>query len=101
MTNNNIAQTWKELQYKDKAAYILAFTAFILGWVITIAGFCVPPLGIVHETVLWILGQALLFSGSVIGIAQYYSAQLKAFKDNIGNTIEQHIKLHEDQKLEQ
>lgn len=97
---NNIAQTWKELPYKDKAAYCLAFSAFCLGWALTIAGFLVPPIGVVHETVLWILGQALLFSGSVIGIAQYYSAELKAFKKNIGNVIEEHIRQHDEQKLE-
>lgn len=100
---NNLTKTihYKDLSYKDKAAYALAIAAFTVGWAITVAGFIVPPLGQIHSTVLWVLGQSLLFSGSVIGIAQYYSAQLRDFKHNIGETIEQHIRRHEDQRLEE
>lgn len=101
MTINQTINKYKDLSFKDKAAYALAIAAFTVGWAITVAGFIVPPLGQIHSTVLWVLGQSLLFSGSVIGIAQYYSAQLRDFKHNIGDTIEQHIRSYEEQRLEQ
>lgn len=101
MTINQTINKYKDLSFKDKAAYALAIAAFTVGWAITVAGFIVPPLGQIHSTVLWVLGQSLLFSGSVIGIAQYYSAQLRDFKHNIGETIEQHIRSYEEQRLEQ
>ena len=101
MTINQTINKYKDLSFKDKAAYALAIAAFTLGWAITIAGFIVPPLGQIDSTVLWVLGQSLLFSGSVIGISQYYSAQLRDFKGNISNVIEEHIRRHEDQRLEQ
>ena len=101
MTINQTINKYKDLSFKDKAAYALAIAAFTVGSAITVAGFIVPPLGQIHSTVLWVLGQSLLFSGSVIGIAQYYSAQLRDFKHNIGETIEQHIRSYEEQRLEQ
>lgn len=101
MTINQTINKYKDLSFKDKAAYALAIAAFTVGWAITIAGFIVPPLGEINSTVLWVLGQSLLFSGSVIGIAQYYSAQLRDFKGNINRTIEEHIRRYDDQRLEQ
>lgn len=50
---------------------------------ITTAGFIVPPLGVVHDSVLWVLGQVLIYSGSISGIAIYSRHKL--------NEIEKHI----------
>ena len=55
----------------------------VFGVIITTAGFIVPPLGQVHDSVLWILGQALIYSGSIWGIALYSKHKL--------NEIEKHI----------
>lgn len=84
---DNLKNKWESLSYKDKLSYSLAIAAFTLGWMITIIGFFVSPVGEIHSTVLWVLGQSLLFTGSIIGIAQYYSTQLNEFKSNIINTI--------------
>lgn len=84
---DNLKNKWESLSYKDKLSYSLAIAAFALGWIITIIGFFVSPVGEIHSTVLWVLGQSLLFTGSIIGIAQYYSAQLNDFKSNIINSI--------------
>ena len=71
MTINQTINKYKDLSFKDKAAYALAIAAFTVGWIITIAGFIVPPLGQIHSTVLWV------------------------------ETIEQHIRRYEDQRLEE
>ena len=84
---DNLKNKWDSLSYKDKLSYSLAIAAFSLGWMITIIGFFVSPVGVIHSTVLWVLGQSLLFTGSIIGIAQYYSTQLNDFKSNIISTI--------------
>lgn len=84
---DNLKNKWESLSYKDKLSYSLAIAAFALGWIITIIGFFVSPVGEIHSTVLWVLGQSLLFTGSIIGIAQYYSTQLNEFKSNIINSI--------------
>ena len=78
---------WKELSFKDKLSYILCIFSFIIGVILTIAGFIVKPLGEVDASVLTSLGLFLSFSGSIIGITQHYSMELDKFKSNIINTI--------------
>lgn len=41
------------------------------GMIFTGIGFFVQPLGEVSDSVLWILGQALIYAGSIFGIATY------------------------------
>ena len=78
---------WKELSFKDKLSYILCISSFIIGVLLTIAGFVVNPLGEVDASVLTSLGLFLSFSGSIIGITQHYSMELDKFKSSIINTI--------------
>ena len=79
MENNN----WKSLSFKNKMSYVLCISSFIIGVALTVAGFLVNPLGEVHASILTSLGVFLTFSGSVIGIAQHYGAQLEGFKSEI------------------
>lgn len=78
---------WLKLGIKDKLAYIFASAALIFGLGITLAGFLVPPLGEVHDSVLWILGQTLIYSGSVVGISIHYQNELGKFKKDIENLL--------------
>ena len=73
---------------KDKIAIISAITAFILGWGLTIAGFIVPPLGNVSNSVLWILGQALIYAASVFGITGYFSAETVKLRHDMNRHLE-------------
>lgn len=59
----------------------------IFGVLITIAGFIVPPMGEVHNSVLWILGQSLIYSGSISGIAVYSNHKINEIESrfNKGN----------------
>lgn len=41
------------------------------GVVLTIAAFIIPPVGEIHDSVLWVLGQSLLYAGGALGIANY------------------------------
>lgn len=78
---------WKELSFKDKLSYILCIFSFIIGVLLTVAGFIVAPIGEVDASVLTSLGLFLSFSGSIIGITQHYSMELDKFKSSIINSI--------------
>lgn len=82
-TSTTLGIKWKDLSFRDKLAYVFAVLSFLCGWVFTGIGFFMPPQGEVSNSVLWILGQALLFTGAVIGIAQYYQGQLNEFKSSV------------------
>ena len=64
-------------------AIITAIVAFVVGWGLTIAGFVVPPIGEVADSVLWILGQALLYAASVFGIGMYVGGEVKRLKSEV------------------
>ena len=79
----NLNNNWKALDVKTKLAYISAIAALIVGFGLTIAGFCVPPVGLVSDSVLWILGQTLVFAGSIFGVALYTTGSVANMKREI------------------
>ena len=70
----------EKLDIKTKFAIGTAVVAFVVGWGLTIAGFVIPPKGEVHDSVLWILGQALVYTASVLGIGMYFNNQMAKFR---------------------
>lgn len=70
----------QKLDIKTKYAIGTAVVAFVAGWGMTIAGFIIPPKGEVHDSVLWILGQALVYTASVLGIGMYFNNQMAKFR---------------------
>lgn len=54
---------------------------------ITTAGFIIPPAGEIHDSVLWVLGQALLYSGSIFGITLYTKRKLGEIEENLMNRL--------------
>ena len=58
-------------EHKSTIAVISACVMLVFGILLTSIGFFVNPLGEVSDSVLWILGQALIYAGSIFGIATY------------------------------
>ena len=79
---------WSDLNIKDKLAILSAIIAFILGWFMSIAGFCIPPIGEVADSILWILGQALLYAASVFGVSAYFRSETVQLKRDMDRHIE-------------
>lgn len=79
---------WIDLNIKEKIAIVSAVVAFVLGWGMSIAGFWIPPVGEVADSILWILGQALIYSASVFGVTSYFTAETVRMKHDINKHIE-------------
>lgn len=91
---------WSDLNVKEKIAIISAIAAFLLGWAMSIAGFWIPPIGEVADSILWILGQALIYAASVFGVTSYFSAEAVAMKADINKHLEKMERLQiEREKL--
>ena len=81
--NNNIkldAQSWGELTFKDKVAYIVTISAFVMGAALAIAGLFIEPIGEIHPTVITMTGLFLSFSGALLGISHHFNNELEKFK---------------------
>lgn len=62
---------------KDSLAVISAIAMLVFGAGLCVAGFIVDPLGIIDNSVLWIMGQCLLYAGSIFGIGMYVKHTVK------------------------
>lgn len=71
-------------QIKEELSYLSAFMAFIFGIIITVWGFVTEPAGEVHDSVLWILGQMLIYSASVFGVGMFINNELKGMRKELG-----------------
>jgi hypothetical protein len=60
-------ETKENIQYGSAGAMLL------LGTILSIAGFITAPAGEIHESVLWLFAQCLIYAGSVFGISVYMS----------------------------
>lgn len=61
-----------------------------LGMALTVAGFIVSPLGEIHESVLGLFAECLIYAGSIFGVAIYIQtkyAELRAY-------VEERTKTH-------
>lgn len=89
---------WNDLTYKERLGYIFASACFALGWLITFIAFFVEPVGDVSNSVLYILGQALLFSGAIVGIGQYFNMEVQNYKSEIRRYLDTREKELEDKE---
>lgn len=73
---------WEDLSIKERLAIGSACLAFIAGWGLTLCAAFVPIL-LSEQGVLWILGQSLVYAGSVFGIAAYFKAETVQMKHDM------------------
>lgn len=67
---------------KDTITVASAIAMLVFGCILTTIGFFISPMGEVHDSVLWILGQCFLYAGSALGIATYARASAKQEVDD-------------------
>ena len=61
------------------AILLVAVGAFLL-----IAGLFIPPMGVIHPSVLVAFGEVAVFAGSLFGIDLQYKMEFNKFKSDIG-----------------
>lgn len=72
---------------KEKREDIQTWTAVGMlgvGVCFAIAGFVVPPVGEIHDSVLWITAQCFIYAGSALGIAAYTTGKIASIRRDIG-----------------
>lgn len=85
--NSSYRERWCDLSIKTKMTLISACLSFLIGWGITIFGFIVEPTGEVHNSVLWILGQALTYAGAAFGVTIYFKSETLEMKRSIAEEL--------------
>lgn len=79
---------------KENIIYGSALFMLVFGVGLTIAGFILPPAGQVHDSVLWVLGQCLIYAGSGMGISAYTSGKMREMQRGIDRRFDRYERRH-------
>ena len=60
-----------------------AIGMLISGVALSIAGFIVPPVGEISDSVLWFFAQCLIYAGSIFGVSIYVQSKFKELKHEL------------------
>ena len=60
---------------KDKISQISALLMLLSGVGLSVAGFVADPMGEISDSVLWYVGQTLMYAGSIFGVTIYTLAR--------------------------
>ena len=61
----------------------MAVGLVIFGCVMIMAGFVVNPLGVIHNSVLIVVGEIFSFAGCVLGINMAYQSRLRSLENKL------------------
>lgn len=73
---------------KETKEEIQIFTAvgmLFAGVGLSIAGFIVAPMGQIHDSVLWLFAQCLIYAGSIFGIGIYVNGKFNGLVEKLNN----------------
>lgn len=57
-----------------------ALAMLLAGVCLSVAGFCVPPVGEISDSVLWFFAQCLIYAGSIFGVSIYVQSKFSELK---------------------
>lgn len=73
---HNLTYKGMKRETKEDVQIWTAVGMLIAGTGLTVAGFLVTPLGIIHDSVLWFFAQCLLYTGSIFGVSIYVTGKV-------------------------
>lgn len=83
---------WNDFTSKELVTHIVSGVLLLFGMTIVSAGFIVPPSGEVHDSILWIFGEVLVFGGAVLGISLHIDNSAKIIEQRVLKKIRERIK---------
>lgn len=80
---------------RENITYGSAVGMLVFGVILTTAGFIIPPQGEIHDSVLYVLGQCLIFSGSVMGVGAYATGKMRHIERSLNRDIDNRFRAYE------
>ena len=80
---------------KENLTYGSAIGMLLFGVALTTAGFIIDPAGQIHDSVLYVLGQCLIFAGSVMGVSAYATGKMRDIEDKVRRDIDRRFRSYD------
>ncbi len=64
-----------------------ALAMLLAGVALSIAGFIVPPVGEISDSVLWFFAQCLIYAGSIFGVSIYVQSKFTELKNQLESKV--------------
>lgn len=80
----------EKLTVRDKLLFTSAIVTLIAALGFGVAGFVVSPVGEVHDSVLWLIAQLLLFTASAFGLGAYTNITTREFRKEMRRFVRRH-----------
>ena len=70
---------------EDRTKYQVysALAMLLAGVALSVAGFLVPPVGEISDSVLWFFAQCLIYAGSIFGVSLYVQSKFTELKEEM------------------
>lgn len=70
---------------EDRTKYQVysALAMLLAGVALSVAGFLVPPVGEISDSVLWFFAQCLIYAGSIFGVSIYVQSKFTELEEEI------------------
>lgn len=79
---------------KENITVYSAVAMLVFGCVLTTIAFFIEPMGVIHDSVLWVLGQCFIYAGGALGIANYARSAARHEVDERFHDYERHHHRH-------
>lgn len=86
----------EKLTVRDKLLFACAIVTLIAALCFGVAGFVVSPVGEVHDSVLWLIAQLLLFTASAFGLGAYTNLTTREIRREMRNFVKRHNEQEEE-----
>ena len=77
---------------KENIQITSAIAMLIGGFLLAVAGFVVPPTGQIHESVLGIFAECLIYAGSIFGVTIYIQSKYSELRSYLDNKLKEEEK---------
>lgn len=72
---------------KEAMQIYSAIGMLLAGVALSVAGFIVPPVGEIHDSVLWFFAQCLIYAGSIFGVGIYVNSKFDHLTEKFRNSL--------------
>ena len=84
---------------RDNIQVMSAIGMLVAGFVLAVAGFVVPPLGEIHDSVLGIFAECLIYSGSIFGVTIYIQSKYSEIRSYVEQKVDEKDRKREEGKV--